>query len=543
VVKVSIIIPVYDGEKYIREAVDSALNQTYKDFEIIVIDDGSKDNTPNILETYGSKIKWKSQENKGQASAINEGINMAEGKYLAYLDADDVCLPERFENQVKYLDEHPNVGLVYSDRYQINENGETQRIMKSQPHNNFVLLQDSYIPRSAVMHKRECLDAVGSFDESITGSDDWDMWIRISEKFEMGYISKPLVKYRVHKENISLIRPKRLDHWRYTKMRILEKTYERRERPFWLKIVLIRAKIEWRIGKIPLLGEFPIVWWMGDKVLNYVERILVGKILLNVIALEKNLLFALKYRHLPLIRKIRKREYYITSFKGLKVILTEKDYGTDMGVFSEIFWLERYNTNYKNSQVFDFGAHKGYYTLYALLKGASNVHSYEPNEFNFEILKKNIELNRLSIKVVLNNCAVDNESGIKDFYVSGMGWSHSLCQRDDTKIIKSVKVRIQSINAVLASADHNKRTIIKMDIEGKECDVIYSIHDTLMQYISEFFIELHPFAPCTEEEMIEYLRDRQFKLVSISGDVLHFKKIQSSFTVGDWYENKANVNR
>jgi glycosyltransferase involved in cell wall biosynthesis len=288
-VKVSIIIPVYDGEKYIREAVDSALNQTYKDFEIIVIDDGSKDNTPNIFETYGSKIKWKSQENKGQAFAINEGINMAEGKYLAYLDADDVCLPERFENQVKYLDEHPNVGLVYSDRYQINENGETQRIMKSQPPDNFVLLQDSCIPRSAVMHKRECLDAVGSFDESITGSDDWDMWIRISEKFEMGYISKPLVKYRVHKENISLIRPKRLDHWRYTKMRILKKAYERRGRPFWLKLILIRAKIEWRICKMPLLDErFPIVWGVGNKVLNCVERILIEKMLLNVIALEKS---------------------------------------------------------------------------------------------------------------------------------------------------------------------------------------------------------------------------------------------------------------
>lgn len=287
-VKVSIIIPVYDGENYIREAVDSALNQTYKDFEIIVIDDGSKDNTPNILETYGSKVKWKSQENKGQASAINEGINMAEGKYLAYLDADDVCLPERFENQVKYLDEHSNVGLVYSDRYQINENGKVQRIIKSQPHNNFVLLQNDYVPRSAVMHKRGCLDEVGLFDESITGGDDWDMWIRISEKFEMGYIGKPLVKYRVHKENISLIRPKRLDYRRYTKMRILEKTYERRDRPFWLKLILIRAKIEWRIGKIPLLGErFPTVWWGVDKVLNYVERILVEKMLLNGIALEK----------------------------------------------------------------------------------------------------------------------------------------------------------------------------------------------------------------------------------------------------------------
>lgn len=308
-VKVSIIIPVYDGEKYIREAVDSALNQTYKDFEIIVIDDGSKDNTPNILETYGSKIKWKSQENKGQASAINEGINMAEGKYIAYLDADDVCLPERFENQVKYLDEHFNVGLVFSDRYQINENGKIQRIMKSRPHDNFVLLQDNYIPRSSVMHKRECLDEVGLFDESITGGDDLDMWIRISEKFEMGYIGKPLIKYRVHKENISLIRPKRLDYCRYTKMRILEKNYERRDRPFWLKLILIRAKIEWRIGKIPLLGErFPTVWWGVDKVLNCVEKILVEKMLLNGIALKKNLLFVLKYRYLPLLRKIRKEK-------------------------------------------------------------------------------------------------------------------------------------------------------------------------------------------------------------------------------------------
>lgn len=532
-VKVSIIIPVYNGERYIREAVDSALNQTYKDFEIIVIDDGSKDNTPNILENYDNKIRWKSQKNRGQAFAINEGINMAKGKYIAYLDVDDVCLPERFENQVEYLDAHSNVGLVYSDFYQINGNGETQRIMKSHPHDKFVLLQNNYIPRSTVMHKRECLKGVGLFDESITGDDDWDMWIRISERFGMGYIGKPLVKYRVHKGNISLLRPKRLDRGRYMKMRILEKTYERRERPFWLKLILIRAKIEWRIGKIPLLGEsFPPVWWRVDKVLDCVERILIEKMLLKVIALEKSLLFALKYRHLPLLRKIRKEEYYITSFKGLKAILTEKDYGTDIGVFSEIFWLERYNTDYKNSQVFDLGAHKGYYTLYALLKGASNVYSYEPNEFNFGILKKNIELNKRSIKVVLNNCAVDNESGIKDFYEADMGWSHSLYQREDTKIIKSVKVRIQSINAVLASADRNKRTIIKMDIEGKECDVIYSIHDTLMQYISEFFIECHPFAPCSEEEMIEYLRDRQFELVSISGDVLHFKKIQSSFRGG-----------
>jgi len=252
--------------------------------------------------------------------------------------------------------------------------------------------------------------------------------------------------------------------------------------------------------------------------------------------LEKNLLFALRYKHLPLLRKIRKKEYYATSFKGLKVILTERDYDTDYDVFNEIFWLERYKTNYKNSQVFDFGAHKGYYTLYALLKGSPKIYSYEPEGFNFEILKKNIELNKISEKVVLNNCAVDNETGTKDFYIFDAGWSHSLYKREDIKNIKRVKVRTQSINDVLTSTNLNKRTIIKMDIEGKECDVIYSIRDTLVQCVSEFFIELHPFAHCSEEEMIEYFRNRKFKLISISGDVLHFKKTHS---VGGCCENEA----
>lgn len=92
------------------------------------------------------------------------------------------------------------------------------------------------------MHRKECLDKVGSFDENITGDDDWDMWIRISEKFETDHIKKPLVKYRVHGGSTSLVRPKRLEYRRYTKMRILEKTYERRKNSFWLKLKVLRGK-------------------------------------------------------------------------------------------------------------------------------------------------------------------------------------------------------------------------------------------------------------------------------------------------------------
>jgi glycosyltransferase involved in cell wall biosynthesis len=272
-VKVSVIIPVYNGEKYIREAIDSVLNQSYKDFEVIVIDDGSKDNTLRIIKRYNRKIRWKSQENKGQASAINEGIKMAKGEYIAYLDADDVCLSERLKIEAKYLDEHPNVGLVYSDFYQINSTGEIQRVIRAHPHNSFLLLQKNYIGRSTVMHRKECLDKVGLFAETISGDDDWDMWIRISEQFGVGHIEKPLVKYRVHGENISLVRPKRLAYRRYITVRILEKTYKRRKN-LCLKLKVLRAKAERKIDQmLPILGEkFPWIWGGADKVLDSVER-------------------------------------------------------------------------------------------------------------------------------------------------------------------------------------------------------------------------------------------------------------------------------
>lgn len=277
-VKVSVIVPVYNGEKYIREAIDSILNQSYKDFEVIVIDDGSKDNTLSIVKEYDGKIRWKSQENKGQASATNEGVKMAEGEYVAYLDADDVCMPERLEVQVKYLDNHLNVGLVYSSYYQMNSVGEIKRITKARPHDNFVLLQKDYIARSTVMHRKKCLDEVGLFDESISGDDDWDMWIRISEKFGVDYVERPLVKYRVHREQISLLRPKKLAYRRYTIMRIIEKACARRKNSFWLKIKLLRAKVERKIGEtFPILDKnfFARIWRGADIVLDWVERTLI----------------------------------------------------------------------------------------------------------------------------------------------------------------------------------------------------------------------------------------------------------------------------
>ena len=142
-IKVSVIIPVYNGAKFIKNAIDSVIDQTNQNFEIIVIDDGSTDNTPNILKGYGDKIRYNTQENKGQAHAINQGLEMSEGEYIAYLDSDDMYYPEKLEEQLKYFYNHPDVSLVYSDRCHIDSSEKYISLVESRQLDHFLFLQES----------------------------------------------------------------------------------------------------------------------------------------------------------------------------------------------------------------------------------------------------------------------------------------------------------------------------------------------------------------------------------------------------------------
>ena len=285
-IKVSVIIPVYNGAKFIKNAIDSVIGQTNQNFEIIVIDDGSIDNTPNILKGYGDKIKYNTQENKGQASAINKGLKMSEGEYIAYLDSDDMYYPEKLEEQLQYFHNHPDVSLVYSDRYHIDSSAKNISLVQSRQLDHFLFLQENRLSRSSVMHRRKCLDEVGVFDNCISGSDDWDMWIRMSEKYKFGYINKPLIKYRIHENNLSQTRPNRLNHNRWTRMKIIQKCYYRRGKPFGLKLMLIRAKFIWIIGKIPILGKRCRFCWAGlERIFELLERAFIK----NIFNIESNI--------------------------------------------------------------------------------------------------------------------------------------------------------------------------------------------------------------------------------------------------------------
>ena len=115
--KVSVIIPTYQYDSFIGEAIDSVLAQTYKDYELIVVDDGSIDRTREIISKYGSNINYIYQENKGLAAARNTGIRATKGEYLSFLDADDAWLPNKLEVEVEFLDTHPVVGMVYSNYF------------------------------------------------------------------------------------------------------------------------------------------------------------------------------------------------------------------------------------------------------------------------------------------------------------------------------------------------------------------------------------------------------------------------------------------
>jgi glycosyltransferase involved in cell wall biosynthesis len=270
--KVSVVIPAYNAAKFISAAIDSVLSQSYRDFEVIVIDDGSTDETAKILRQYEGRIWWLSlPQNAGQTRATNHGIRMATGEYLTYLDADDVYVPSKLEVQVKYLDEHLEVDAVYGDRYYVTPKGTS--IIRSRPIDKFLLLQRCYVPRPTVMHRRSCLEMVGWFDDKINGSEDWDMWVRMSECCNMAYINQPFFEYRIHGTNDSFIRHKRLNHYRWTRMVILQNAWERRGRPRWLRIMVINAKIQWLIGRVPILGEkSPRFWAVADRVQWAFER-------------------------------------------------------------------------------------------------------------------------------------------------------------------------------------------------------------------------------------------------------------------------------
>ena len=211
--KVSVIIATRNRPRYICEAVDSVLAQTYQSVEIIIVDGSSTDETHTLLNSYEDKVRYFYQEAQGLSAALNFGIEKSSGQYLAFLHDDDILLPEMLEVQVAHLEAHPKVGMVHAEHLIMDETSDDpgprkQRVSGAIPSGYILprLIIKNVISHPTVVVRRPCLDKVGFYDLENRLSLDYDLWLRIAQYFLIDYIDRPLVIYRMHTTNLSLNR-------------------------------------------------------------------------------------------------------------------------------------------------------------------------------------------------------------------------------------------------------------------------------------------------------------------------------------------------
>ena len=207
--KISVVIPTYNRSELLNNSIKSVLSQTFGDFELIVIDDCSTDNTPSVLGSFlDERLKViRNNRNMGISAVRNIGVTSSQGKYIAFLDDDDEWQPDKLEKQMNIMENGPvSLGCVYSGSLIIGADGG-EAVRSSVPiHRNRVLkelLLENFITTSTVLIKKSCFDKAGLFDEEIPYGEDYDMWIRIAEDFDYDFAPEPLTKYCIHQTSMT----------------------------------------------------------------------------------------------------------------------------------------------------------------------------------------------------------------------------------------------------------------------------------------------------------------------------------------------------
>jgi glycosyltransferase involved in cell wall biosynthesis len=201
---------VYNAAPWLAEAVDSVLGQTFADFELIVVDDGSVDATPEILRRYRDpRLRVIPQRQSGQTPALNHGLRAARGALIARMDGDDVALPERFARQVAFLEAHPEVGLLGTACREISASGEVLRTITPPSDDRMlrrILIRMNPFTHSSMMFRRSVLDTSGWYDEGFVVAQDYDLWLRMSRSTRLANLDEPLVLRRLTPGQLSSAR-------------------------------------------------------------------------------------------------------------------------------------------------------------------------------------------------------------------------------------------------------------------------------------------------------------------------------------------------
>lgn len=214
---VSVVMPVYNGEKYVVEAVESILAQTFTDYEFIVVDDGSTDSTPELLKPYIEQgvIVHRQSKNLGLVEALNTGWRMAKGAYIAIMHADDVSLPERLSEQVTYLQSHQAVGIIGSSVQMIERNSTNldKVLVNSEPLvNGWEIFFACPLAHPTVIIKKHLLELSGGYRQEMLSTEDYDLWARLSQMTLISNVKRVLLHYRVWDGSITANNKKRMEH-------------------------------------------------------------------------------------------------------------------------------------------------------------------------------------------------------------------------------------------------------------------------------------------------------------------------------------------
>lgn len=205
---VSVVIPAHNHARYLAEAIDSVLAQTQPAADVTVVDDGSTDDTPQVLASYAGRLRAVRQPNRGVSAARNAGAAHACGELVAFLDADDVWLPEKLAAQAALFASRPSLGLVHCAVEEVDADGRTLRVradgLEGRVAEEMLLFRRAVIlgGGSGAVVSRAAFDAAGGFDESLGTSADWDLHHRVARRAEVGFVPRVLLRYRVHGANM-----------------------------------------------------------------------------------------------------------------------------------------------------------------------------------------------------------------------------------------------------------------------------------------------------------------------------------------------------
>lgn len=233
---VSVIMPAYNAAPYIAEAIRSVLDQNYPDIELIVVDDGSQDGTPEIARGFGERVRLFERPNGGPAAARNFGFSVARGEFIAFLDADDLWLPGKLASQVAHLRAHPEIGVVFGKFLRWYGRADGRFDAPPAPQDDSTggaivsdqsgwiyteLLFDNIVHIITAVIRREVLDIVGGFDETLRTGEDYDFWLRVSRRVRADKLNRTLAWYRMHPQSIT-----RIPRSENNELRVLRKALE-----------------------------------------------------------------------------------------------------------------------------------------------------------------------------------------------------------------------------------------------------------------------------------------------------------------------------